>query len=305
MTPTPTYRYRVYGLAVASVIPFPQLSPDAGSAGPEVRIEWGEVPESLGPQARSGPRFQATESQLLIQTRFIPWMLVENGNSIRIRQVPGSSLDDLRMLLLGWGLGAVLHQRGILPLHAGVVSRNGGAMAFCAASGTGKSTLTTTFVQRGYRMLDDNLAALAFSGAAPVVLPGSPEVKLLNDVLAGCPPVWKQDWPSWPVGSKTGLFLQPHFEAEPQPLRAIFILSMGHSPGFQSQRLQGAEAFHLLKKQIFLPRFLDAMGHSEALFRNLLALGNRVPVFALKLGNPRPTPDFISDKLEALLENSI
>lgn len=296
------HRYRVYGLAIASRIACPALLPDAEDTEPDVRIEMGEVPESLGPGRREGFNFESTDSQLLIKTRRIANILVSNGTTLRVQPHAGSTEDGIRMLLLGWGMGALLHQRDLMPLHAGVVARSGGAVAFCAHSGIGKSTLAATLICRGFRMLDDNLAALDFSGDEPVVYPGCPEIKLREDVMAWCPREWKDQMPSWRFAEKTAMFLHPYFDSDSRPLRAVFIMSAEATQGPGIRRLAGAEAFHRISEQVFCRRFLDGMGRSERHFRKILQIANRVPSFSLELGIPKPHPQTLVDALEPVLE---
>ena len=61
---------------------------------------------------------------------------------VSIRLAPALSPDvlegDVRAYLLGTAIGALLHQRGLLPLHASAVEVNGRAVAFIAPAGHGK-----------------------------------------------------------------------------------------------------------------------------------------------------------------------
>ncbi|MEG8053162.1 hypothetical protein QP185_07710 [Sphingomonas aerolata] len=52
--------------------------------------------------------------------------------------------------LLGTALGALLHQRALLPLHCNAIVHDGKAFLFCGDSGAGKSTLAAVFEARGY-----------------------------------------------------------------------------------------------------------------------------------------------------------
>jgi len=296
------FRYCLYGLKVASQLECPQLSFDAEGGEPDVRIELGEVPTTLGPGHGKGFKFEATPSELLIKTPGIGYQLITGGNRIRVQPRPDRPPEDIRMVLLGWSMGALLHQRGIVPLHAGVVAKGGGAIAFCADGGTGKSTLVAALVERGFRILDDNIAALDFSGGEPVVRPGCPEVKLFDDSVAWCHSAKKHEGPSWACGPKRGLFLEGHFEPSQQPLRAIVVMTAGPEPGVRFGRLTASEAFQEITKHVFCRRFLGAMGSSDRHFRRMVDLSNRVPAFSMDLGTPKPHPEALCDQISATLE---
>jgi hypothetical protein len=82
-------------------------------------------------------------------------------------------------------MGALLHQRGLLPLHANAVEIGGKAVAFSGRSGAGKSTLAAWFADRGHAILCDDVCAIAAParGGPPVVFPGVPRLRLWEDAL--------------------------------------------------------------------------------------------------------------------------
>jgi hypothetical protein len=295
------HHYRALGLALASRIEFPQFPPYRDRE-PDVVIDFGQVPEGLGPGRREGLKFQALDGRLLIRTERHADILVADGRKVLVQPRPGSSLDGIRMVLLGMGMGALLHQRGVLALHAGVVAGTRGAVALCARSGTGKTTLTAALVQRGFRILDDNLAPLDLAGPEPRVQPGSPELKLCADTLARCPAWWRERLPSWPCGRKTALVLRPWFEPEPQTLRAVVVLADG-AAATRMERLRGARAFQALSEQVFCRRFVAPEGAAgRRLFAQTLALANSIPVFSLTLGLAKPSPETILEILKESLD---
>lgn len=152
------YRYSLYGLVLSSQIECPQLYAYSGDGVPDVIIEKGVVPDITCPGKREGFLFEAVEHAVMIKTNTIARLLVSDGRHILVQPYTDSSEDDVRMLLLGWGMGALLHQQSVLPLHAAVVTAvEGFCIAFCGDSGTGKSTLAAALLRRGCRLLDDNL----------------------------------------------------------------------------------------------------------------------------------------------------
>ena len=52
-------------------------------------------------------------------------------------------------------------QRKVLPLHGSAIAINGKAYAIIGDSGAGKSTLALAFLNRGYRLLTDDVIAVS------------------------------------------------------------------------------------------------------------------------------------------------
>ena len=81
-----------------------------------------------------------------------------------LRKLSADNVPDanIRLYLLGSAMGVLLHQRGLLPLHANAVEIDGKAFAFMGASGSGKSTLAAWFHDHGYRIIADDVCAVRF-----------------------------------------------------------------------------------------------------------------------------------------------
>ena len=88
------------------------------------------------------------------------------------------------LYLLGSARGALLHQRGLLPLHANAVVLAGRAIAFCGHSGAGKSTIAAWFHDRGDPILADDICAVDGAATGEIIAyPGVPRLRLWRDAL--------------------------------------------------------------------------------------------------------------------------
>lgn len=303
MTEKKKFRYRAFGLTISSAIECPQLRRDDGAQKADVTIAIGAAPEITDPDKRRGFRFETCREQLLIITDTIARILISSGSYIVVEPLVESRIEDVRMLLLGWGMGALLHQRGVLPLHAAsVASQQGTCIAFCADSGTGKSTLTAAFLHKGYRLLDDNTTAIDSKDQKLLVLPGTSELKLHKDSIALWPDNWTDGIDLLPSWQKDGLLMQHLFEEHPRPLSAIFILTSHGSSKTGIKQIRGGEAFHLINRYIFCRNFLSGMGGTANNFNMMINIANRVPIYSLEISSPKPHPDRLFDMIETLLE---
>ena len=80
---------------------------------------------------------------------------------------------DQAFPMLEWGLNWCVssHANGYLIIHAAVIERNGFAAILPAPPGSGKSTLCAALIQRGWRLLSDELALIRPADGRLVPLP--------------------------------------------------------------------------------------------------------------------------------------
>ena len=135
--------YHIFGLKISSVIPlpaFPVRHPQH-DAVPDVIITYGNVPATVTNLRVKGVRFQAGPGELLLRVDGVARYYVHSGCRITVLPEDGANEDDILVFLMGSAMGALLHQRNILVLHAGAIMVNGQSVIFSGRSGSGKSTL--------------------------------------------------------------------------------------------------------------------------------------------------------------------
>lgn len=102
-----------------------------------------------------------------------------------IEYAPNSDADPGSVLLLlnGSARGALIHQRGELPLHAATLTPPGAdrALAICGPSGAGKSTLAAELSRRGWVLLADDTTRITTDEAGALAWPSRDRIKLWRD----------------------------------------------------------------------------------------------------------------------------
>src|SRR5207302_1716173 len=88
------------------------------------------------------------------------FLLDEAGCRVWVKWNALVGLADIAALLTGPVLVCVLRLRGLACLHAGVVAIDGRAIALLGSKAAGKSTTALALVQRGARLLSDDVAVL-------------------------------------------------------------------------------------------------------------------------------------------------
>jgi hypothetical protein len=175
-----TFRdYSVFGLRVRSEIPLPELF-EAGPGDADVTVRLGPT----GVRGEFDGGLHEVAGSLLFVEPQIGRYRIAGGREIIVEARPSVPERNVRLFLLGSAFGALLHQRGLLPLHANALEIAGKAVAFMGPSGEGKSTLAAAFHDRGHRILADDVCVVDLEEAAhPTVRPGLPRLRLWRDSI--------------------------------------------------------------------------------------------------------------------------
>jgi hypothetical protein len=296
----PTYLYTVYGLLVAASFPFPELLPTRESGTPDVIIRYGEVPECLEEVAGHGVLYQANPHQFLFRLDSVAHYLVQNGSEIIVEQAPGSDESEMRLFLLGSCLGALLHQRGILALHASAIQTPQGAVLFAGRSGVGKSTLLSAFLRRGYGMLADDIAGLVQDASGQVmVLPAYPNTKLWHDAAEHLEHPVDTLPRIRPQLAKYHIPVGEQFSPTPARLSHVYILAAVNKTEMALTPLEKFGAFRALVNHTYRKLFLDGLGQRQPHFQMASAAASQAAVAVVE----RPDkPHYLLEELADMLE---
>lgn len=181
MTPTRHY-YNANGLNFASEIAFPEMRPADNIY--DVTIRYGKVPEKLDNIAYQGVCTQISPGHYLLTIDGVARYLLKDGNEVTIEPFGHVNEDDVRVFFLSSVMGAICHQRGLLPLHASAIALKDSCILFAGNSATGKSTVAAAFYAKGYSLLSDDICSISLDRQGlPVVNPGYIQLKLWADSL--------------------------------------------------------------------------------------------------------------------------
>lgn len=278
------HRYRVFGLTLRSDFALPELIAAPLDAPVDVRIERVAGLAPLPDLPRLTAQVTADAHAFRFETPGIADFEARDGTTISVCPTDRSDPAAVRAHLLGSVMGALLHQRGLLPLHASVVAIGGRAVAFTGASGAGKSTLALALQQRGHATIGDDLCAIRLDTDMPVTSTGVTRLKLWAPTLhaagertdgleAIAAQLDKYHWPAaGPVDDVT------------LPLAAVVALDwsadkVGVTP------LGGAEAVGVLVINTFRGALVEPMGIGPAHLARCAAVARSIRV--MRLTRPR------------------
>jgi hypothetical protein len=207
---------------------------------------------------------------------------IREGREILIEPEPGVEESIIHLFLVGPALAYLLHQRGLLVLHASVVSINGFVVGFLGEKGWGKSTTAAALNAKGHPLVaDDLLAVMPGRDGTPMVLPGPPHFKLWPEAAAAA------------FGDDPESLVRLHSRVEkrarpansglldvPVPLRHLYILDRGTQ--LESVPLAPAEALLALVRHTYLSGLMKPLGGMDENFRQCVQLTRQVSVSFLK-----------------------
>lgn len=170
--------YIAFCLTIHSEFPIAQL-PRCHCGAPDVTIVKRDLTE-----CRIDPsELVISPQQMLYGVRDIAAFRITNGNLIEVDPDPSCADSHLGVYLMGSCMGAILHQRGFMPIHGSCVTDGSRSILITGDSGAGKSTLAAEFLSRGWKLLTDDVCAVYNIEGTPMVQSSYPSQKLWQDAM--------------------------------------------------------------------------------------------------------------------------
>ena len=289
----PLRDYRAYGLWVRSPIALPFVPVPAPPAGePDVTLRIGATPEALPTPADKRGLWETAPDAFLMDVPGVARYLVTDGRDILVEPRGGSD-HDVSIFLTGSMFAALLQQRGATTFHASAVETDSGAVLFAGRSGSGKSSLLAALVERGYRMLaDDVTGVVPGAGGRAVALSTFPSMRLWADTLDT---LEERPQVQGKVREDMEKYLVPveRFRAEPLAVRVVCALTSHQREDVEVETLTPRHAFGWLGRCTYRKRYLRGFSQQLSHFRTVTAMAKRVPVVRVT----RPAHPFLLDAL--------
>jgi hypothetical protein len=285
------HRYRLFGLTIASELPFTSALSAEGPAGLSVSLSPRPLlaDPPLHPLYAGEPRNGVSPGSLYRSARGEILRFSRAGDfrvdADRIEgYLPAGESDLAELRLLGPVLSYWFERRGLPTLHASAVAVNGGALVFLSRHGGGKSGLAAAMMRAGCPLLTDDLAVLEEREECWEIRPSYPEMRMWPDEAShfvgppeGLPRV-QTDSEKRRVAVGDGGF--GAFLDASTPLACIYLASRRQETdgGVESEPVSRSEALIELVRHSFSPRLVEAAGLQPARLDRLARLVRRVPV---------------------------
>lgn len=175
-----TNTYFAFGLNILSEFPLTQVPETVSHKTPDITIkkcDLSKFPLIIDDE------FHVSENEVYFTVEDLATFRITNGMQIDVDPHPNCQESRLSVYLMGSCMGAVLHQRNILPIHGSCITNGNYSIIITGNSGAGKSTLAAEFISRGWKLMTDDVAALSNIKTIPTVVSSYPSQKLWQDSI--------------------------------------------------------------------------------------------------------------------------
>jgi hypothetical protein len=246
------YRYLLYGLVVESPR---QLYAPSVTGTPDIVIaeHFNRRPAATPPN-----KFGYSYNTLADGSIHVSWselfdfLVSADGTRIDLHVGAQGDPEPAYIYLISQVISVALLQRGIESLHAGAVAIDGKALVLLGESGCGKSTLTAALVQRGAKLITDDLLVLQHDENNYEAVPGAFRIKLEPDTATRL----GIDWLGTPMADGSGKHVYRLADAQcvtgKTPLAQLVVLEPTTGP-LQAEPLPPAQATRTLLEATFNP----------------------------------------------------
>jgi hypothetical protein len=203
---------------------------------------------------------------VLIDTGFGVRCLVQQGDTITLDLATGCDIAVARFFALSAGIGTLLHQRGLIPLHAAAIQTSKGCVAFCGNAGDGKSTLAASLANAGYKLYtDDRLTVHETAQHRYLAVPSVPVAHLLED-SPGLSGIGSGNLAhqSYRFGKHVHL-LQSSYAMQAAPLVGLYFTDWLQDPDAAPQiiPMNQLDAMMRLRRDVALAHLVELLGNEQ------------------------------------------
>jgi hypothetical protein len=289
----------IYGLSWS--LPFLSEELPKTEKPAEINVTLGAINENRIAWSHAGVCYKASPGAYFLDVPGVARYLLTNGDTIVIDAHRQAMEQDILHFLYNPVAGALLMQRGILPLQASAVERDGKAAIFLGSSASGKSLVAAGLMQRGFNVVADNICAV-YPGEKPMVKAGHPYLLLWNRALQE-------------LGYRPNEFcrFRQHMEKYRLPIakdshtleaaiERLYLLAYSNGNIYSPTGIMGQKRFQQLLTHTYHNPLIEAFGMQKAMCQIIMTLAQLRPLdkinSSLEIGNARKFIDAFADRYQ-------
>ncbi|MCQ2516587.1 MAG: hypothetical protein MJ094_06960 [Saccharofermentans sp.] len=171
--------YSAFGLTIDSEL---ELLAPLSEGAIDLRITYGQCPADIDDKLVDFGWVKTNKYESLVIIENVARFYVTNGNRIVIEKL-GTDDEQIRLYLMGTCMGAILQQRGIIPLHGSCVCNGEKSLVITGNSGAGKSTTAAEFLKRGWSLMSDDVTPIVEENGVYYACSTYPGQKMWQDTI--------------------------------------------------------------------------------------------------------------------------
>lgn len=296
--------YKAFGLTISSDMDLPELikmSEQQEVTDIEILIDE-DITRLFFELSDNPNQFMVKGDIILFHIPEIATFAIQEGKKITVSPMKEAEEGEIRLLVLGTCMGAILMQRKIFPLHGSALAIQGKAYAIVGDSGAGKSTLASAFLNQGYQLLSDDVIAISLSkDNKPYVTPSYPQQKLWQDSLTNFGMESSHYQSLYGRVDKYYVPVSTNYFTESLPLAGVIELVKTENDAIEIRRIEKLDRFYPLFYHTYRNFFIPALGLTDWHFKTSASILHHIHMFQLS----RPVSSFTAPQLVSTIMETL
>lgn len=294
------YQYSLYGCTISSTMEFPQLVVANTKNESDVVILDGGIPSEVLEEAEKN--YYEIDDKVSWFQNHTGVFYIAKGSVIRYQLKEGANIQYARTYILGYAISMLLLQRDIMTIHCSAIAGEDGAILIAGQSGSGKSTITTSYLKEGYQLMADDIVAVRINEEEKVMAcPAFPYQKLCRDAVnrEGFQPdeliYIDEDKDKFLVSRKE------QFTDHPVKVKAMVMLGVYDGDKVEVEEITGVNKLMAVRENLFLKRLSGEWLGKANLIKTCLEIGSKVPIYVVMRPEKSDTRLELKETLDKIL----
>ncbi len=269
------YYYKLYGMKIESDLEFPQLLTCEDDAPLDVQIQKVDFSEELA-KISEEKYFDFGKEYSRFSNLTCQFQAYE-GKRFTYALTGEGWPEYLQTYILGYGFSMIALQRDMLPIHCSALADEDGAVLIAGESGSGKSTITTAFLNNGYHLMADDMALVD----GEKVYPAFPYQKLCRNVALA--EGYKLEELIY-INEQKDKFLAPYrgeFSTKEERIKGFILLQVVGGEQVVDAEVYGLNRFHIFASNLFVRHIIGKEKYEPHIGQKCLEMASKVPTYLI------------------------
>lgn len=303
------YRYKIYGIILESEFELKLLVPAEGSdlTSDVITVRERDVEEEVINCLKSANALKKQYEIGLkksVMENIGGYYLIQNSR-IFVKLKEGYTYETISAWILGYCLSMALLQKEILTIHCSAIATDYGAVMISGTPGAGKSSLAGKLLEKGYKLMADDVAAVRYVDNECIVYPAFPFQKLCSNEVE------KRN-----LNKNTLIYINEDkdkylvpvndiFAPHPLKLKAFFYIIKAPVKELTIDKLSGFECFMSIKDNLFLHRLTGQWETTPMVINQCMNIASGCDVYLIVRPDNTDTLEDISKYVNNCISYSI